>query len=86
MVDHAIVYNPISAGGKSKKSLEKACSCLEDLGVSFELFKSEYPKHTIELARRLAKEGYRVIGAGGDGTCNEVLHGVITSVMIYQVL
>ncbi|TXT58134.1 MAG: Diacylglycerol kinase [Promethearchaeota archaeon] len=79
MVDHAIVYNPKSAGGKSKKGIELACSYLDDLNVSYEVFESEFAGHIIELATNLAKEGYRVIGAGGDGTCNEVLHGVITS-------
>ena len=47
--------------------------------VSFELYASEYPGHAISLASELAREGYNVIGAGGDGTCNEVLNGVITS-------
>jgi len=77
--DYAIIYNPTSAAGKSKKSFDYACSCLDDLNVSYKLFESEYAGHIIELASQLAKDGYRVVGAGGDGTCNEVLNGVITS-------
>ncbi len=79
MTDHAIIYNPISAGGKSKTDIDQACLYLEDLGVSYKLFESEYAEHAIELATQLAKDGYRVIGAGGDGTCNEVFNGVMTS-------
>ncbi len=79
MTDHAIIYNPISAGGKSKADIDQACLYLNDLGVSYKLFESEYAGHAIELATQLAKDGYRVIGAGGDGTCNEVFNGVRTS-------
>ena len=78
--DHAIIYNPTA--GKAKKTaedIEYMIKCLDDLKVSYKLFETEYEGHAIELATHLAKEGYRVIGAGGDGTCNEVLHGVISS-------
>ncbi len=80
MEDYAIIYNPIAGTAKkAQEDIEYACQCLDNLNVSYKLFKSEYAGHTLELANQLAKEGYRVIGAGGDGTCNEVLHGVITS-------
>lgn len=77
--DYAIIYNPSSAAGKSQADIAAAQKYLTELGISFSLHKSEYAGHAIELARQLSKEGYRVIGAGGDGTCNEVFHGVITS-------
>ena len=80
MEDYAIIYNPIAGTAKkAQEDIEYACQCLDNLNVSYKLFKSEYAGHTLELASQLAKDGYRVIGAGGDGTCNEVLHGVITS-------
>lgn len=77
--DYAIIYNPSSAAGKSKKQIEEAQRYLDAMHVSYKLVESTYPGHAIELARQMAKEGYRVIGAGGDGTCNEILHGVMTS-------
>ena len=80
-VDHAIICNPKS--GKAKKTKEDIvymCKCLEDLKVSYKLFETEYAEHAIDLATQLAKDGYdRIIGAGGDGTCNEVMHGTIIS-------
>ena len=80
MEDYAIIYNPIAGiAEKTQEDIEYACQCLDNLKVSYKLFKSEYAGHTLELANQLAKEGFRVIGAGGDGTCNEVFHGVITS-------
>ena len=80
MEDYAIIYNPIAGiAEKTQEDIEYACQCLDNLKVSYKLFKSEYAGHPLELANQLAKDGYRVIGAGGDGTCNEVFHGVITS-------
>ncbi|MBY9008920.1 MAG: hypothetical protein KGD74_03530 [Candidatus Lokiarchaeota archaeon] len=78
--DLAIIYNPIAGSIKQAlQDIEFAKKCLDDLKVSYKLMKTEFAGHAIELASQLAKEGYRVIGAGGDGTCNEVMHGVISS-------
>jgi YegS/Rv2252/BmrU family lipid kinase len=79
MKDYAMIYNPSSANGKSKKSFQLALATLEKLGVSFETRQSDYPGHTILLAHELADDGYRIIGCGGDGTCNEVFNGAILS-------
>ena len=79
-VNYGIIHNPIAGGLKQAVTdIEYAKKCLDDLKLSYKFFKTEYAGHAIELASQLAKEGYRVIGAGGDGTCNEVLHGVISS-------
>ena len=78
--DLAIIYNPIAGSSKqATQDITYAKKCLDDLKLSYKLFKTEFAGHAIELASQLAKEGYKVIGAGGDGTCNEVMHGVITS-------
>ncbi|MHA1193034.1 MAG: diacylglycerol/lipid kinase family protein [Promethearchaeota archaeon] len=79
MVDHAIIYNPIANKGKVKEEIEDVKKYLDNLNVSYNLHATEHAEHAIQLANQLAKDGYRVIGAGGDGTANEVLHGVITS-------
>ncbi|MFX1360032.1 MAG: diacylglycerol/lipid kinase family protein [Promethearchaeota archaeon] len=77
--EHAIVFNPIANKGKVEKNIGIVTKYLDDLNVSYKLYSTEYPGHAIELANNLAKDGYRVIAAGGDGTANEVLHGTITS-------
>jgi diacylglycerol kinase (ATP) len=79
MVDYAIIYNPIAKKGEVKEDLEYAFKCLNDLNISYKSVETEYDGHAIELARQLAKDGYRVIAAGGDGTANQVLHGTIIS-------
>ena len=80
MVDHTIILNPTAGkGNKAMTGIEYAKKCLDDLNVSYKIFETEYAQHAIELARQCAKDGYRVLAAGGDGTHNETLHGVITS-------
>ena len=79
MEDYAIIYNPIAKKGKTKEDLDYAFKRLNDLKISYKSVETEYDGHAIELARQMAKEGYRVIAAGGDGTANQVFHGVITS-------
>ena len=70
--DLAIIYNPIAGSSKqATQDITYAKKCLDDLKLSYKLFKTEFAGHAIELASQLAKEGYKVIGAGGDGTCNE---------------
>jgi YegS/Rv2252/BmrU family lipid kinase len=51
---------------------------LGELGVTFDVQRTERPLHGIELAKRAAKQGYEVIvSVGGDGTMNEVLNGIL---------
>lgn len=77
--DHAIIYNPIANKGKVAKDIELVIHYLDALNISYKLYATEYEGHAIELAKSLAKDGFRVIAAGGDGTANEVLHGTISS-------
>ncbi len=80
MKDHAIIYNPMAGNSKkTRKDMDYLAKCMEEMGLSYKLFESQYAGHSIQLATECAKDGYIVIGAGGDGTCNEVMHGVITS-------
>jgi diacylglycerol kinase (ATP) len=79
MVDYAIIYNPMANKGKVKQEIEDVKKYLDKLNVSYNLHQTDHMEHAIQLANQLAKDGYRVIAAGGDGTANEVLHGVITS-------
>ncbi len=77
--DFAIIYNPVAAAGKLNDQFKLALKTLDILNVSYQIFKTEQFQHAINLARDAAKDGFTVIGVGGDGTCNEVLNGVIKS-------
>ena len=79
MIDYALIYNPTANKGTVGVQINDVCKYLDSLNVSYELHATEYAGHAIELASNLAKEGLRIIGAGGDGTANEILHGTIIS-------
>jgi YegS/Rv2252/BmrU family lipid kinase len=46
--------------------------------LDYSLYRTERPGHAIDLAREAAGKGYEfVVAAGGDGTVNEVMNGLI---------
>jgi YegS/Rv2252/BmrU family lipid kinase len=51
---------------------------MQKLGLDFELCRTEAPGHAIRLAKQAAADGFAVVvAAGGDGTLNEVLNGLM---------
>jgi YegS/Rv2252/BmrU family lipid kinase len=68
--------NPISGRGHGERSIPEIEEHFKSAGLDFELKRTEYRGHALELARDTA--GYDVIvSAGGDGTANEVLNGIL---------
>ena len=75
-----IIANPVSGGGRGSTTIANLERVLTNLGIGFELSFTESPGHAMELARTAATGGYRKIAiAGGDGTCNEVVNGVLAA-------
>lgn len=73
-----LVVNPIAGHGASVRRLSSICHELKALGVAYDVAMTEEPGHATYQARRAVEEGYGVVVAvGGDGTCNEVLNGVM---------
>lgn len=74
-----IILNPHAAKGRAlskRKEIEVQC---KKLGISYQLFLTGQPLDAITLARNAVKNGFRtIVAAGGDGTLNEVVDGVIT--------
>ena len=78
MLKHKIIVNPISGRGAGARACPLIEGQLRSLGVDFDLVCSERPWHAAELAQQAAGEGYAVVvAAGGDGTANEVLNGLM---------
>jgi len=51
---------------------------MKKAGLEFDLVRTARPLHAAELAAQAAADGYDVVvAAGGDGTANEVLNGLM---------
>jgi diacylglycerol kinase (ATP) len=74
-----VILNPTSNKGGAEKLLPEIQQELSNLSLDFEIVRTEYPGHAIELAYQAAMDGFHVVAAGGDGTCNEVLNGLMLS-------
>jgi YegS/Rv2252/BmrU family lipid kinase len=75
---YKVIVNPISGRGNGEQSIPLIQNLLEQHGLSYDLVRTERPGHAIELAQQAAVEGYEVVvAAGGDGTANEVLNGLL---------
>ncbi len=75
---YKVIVNPISGRGNGEQSIPLIQNLLEQHGLSYDLVRTERPGHAIELAQQAAEDGYDVVvAAGGDGTANEVLNGLM---------
>jgi diacylglycerol kinase (ATP) len=78
MKKYKIIANPNAGHGKGARAIPKIGQELTRLGLDFDLVRTERVGHAIQLAHAAALEGYEVIvAAGGDGTVNEVLNGLM---------
>jgi YegS/Rv2252/BmrU family lipid kinase len=77
----ALIFNP-QAGQKlgietNAGHAEDVLAALRGASISFDAWPTEHAGHATDLARRAVAEGRElVIGAGGDGTINEIARGL----------
>lgn len=73
-----VILNPASGHGHARSLLPAIQQTLRASSLDFELLQSERPWHTAELAEAAAHQGVdAVITAGGDGTANEAINGLM---------
>ena len=78
MTKYKIIGNPNAGHGKGARAIPVIERELARLGLDFDLVRTERVGHGMELARQAALDGYDVVvAAGGDGTVNEVLNGLM---------
>jgi YegS/Rv2252/BmrU family lipid kinase len=74
---YAVIINPAAGRGKSKKLENRLNKLLMEEFGEIDVFRTEYPKHAEELAAQLKNEYTVIIAAGGDGTINEIVNGMM---------
>ncbi|OGO11780.1 MAG: hypothetical protein A2Y93_12510 [Chloroflexi bacterium RBG_13_68_17] len=78
MPSYRIIVNPTSGRGTGGKSIPAIEGLLQQAGFEFDMVQTERPWHAVELAERAVADGCQVVvAAGGDGTANEVLNGLM---------
>jgi len=78
MADVTVILNPTAGRGAGQRLSPQISTCLAGQGLDFELLSSEGPGHASLLASQAVEQGVPVVvAAGGDGTVNEVLHGLV---------
>lgn len=73
-----IIYNPAAGKGSAAAELPQIEALLRERGFAYDLVLTERRGHALELSREAAAEGRElVIAAGGDGTINETINGLM---------
>jgi diacylglycerol kinase (ATP) len=73
-----IIHNPTAGKGNADKALPMVEDELKQQGVEYDLVRTESPWHAARLAEEAVVLGYEAVAAaGGDGTANEVLNGIM---------
>jgi diacylglycerol kinase (ATP) len=73
-----IIYNPAAAQGAAQVRLPSVRALLDGAGIDYDLVLTERHRHAEDLARESASGSwFAVVAAGGDGTANEVLNGLL---------
>jgi diacylglycerol kinase (ATP) len=73
-----IIINPVSGRGNGEKAYPLIEQRLRAMQLDFEMRRTEFIGHGNRLAEEAATEGWDVVvAAGGDGTANEVLDGLM---------
>ncbi len=86
-MDALLIVNPRAGRWTPKSWLDEALEMLRAAGWTVARADTEKPGQAMELARQAAAVGYEaVIAAGGDGTLNEVINGVVGTPIAVGVL
>ncbi len=75
-----VILNPKAGDGKAGKKAGKIEEILNHYFDHWELKQTKAPRHAIQLAKEATDNGCTIVTAvGGDGSCHEVVNGIMTS-------
>jgi YegS/Rv2252/BmrU family lipid kinase len=78
MKKYKIIANPAAGGGTGKRAIPQIEQLLTEYSLDYDIVCTQRRWHGAELARDAALAAYDVIvAAGGDGTANEVINGLM---------
>lgn len=73
-----VILNPYAGRWKALQRKDDIKASLRNAGIEYELVVTERPGHGIQLAKEAVQHGFApIISAGGDGSINEVINGMI---------
>ena len=73
-----VIYNPTAGPWDAQHAIKHVCALLERHGWAVQLQQTEKPNDAIVMAREAAHAGCDVVvAAGGDGTVNETVNGLV---------
>lgn len=76
---YLIILNPTAGNGKAGKEYPRIDSFFASTKADYEIILTRGPGDAINIARDYPqKDGTAFIAAGGDGTCNEVVNGLLS--------
>jgi YegS/Rv2252/BmrU family lipid kinase len=75
-----VILNPVAGRGAGRRAGHVICRALEEAQVTFDIVETTGRLSAAEQAAQAAQDGWDVIAAaGGDGSANEVLNGLIAA-------
>ncbi|MGI6393366.1 MAG: diacylglycerol/lipid kinase family protein [bacterium] len=74
-----LIANPVSGGKRCKKELPSIIKLLNNHGIKFTKIYTKKRNHATAITKKAIEQGWRkIICAGGDGTANEIINGIIS--------
>lgn len=71
------ILNPTAGGGRAARFWPTIATDLQSQGIKYQVVRTEGAGHALELATANYRKYRRIVAVGGDGTCQEVVRGIV---------